>query len=1523
MLLFLGQELNVKPLENDPGESKGCNTLKNTIQNQRKITGENGGAKLQDFDMSQLCKECAQDFSQAVIFGQKEKVAKDSLNNCSPSTCVSATKQEKQTAKQADLLHERDSINTKRQTCSISPGTVSDSGMHSGDEDITRTTYSLENAGSSRWCVNMSFPFTKEEIWKEHIEAENKTTLQKFVERETFDPGQPNRTEVVQKSDCIPLSSQICDSLAKKTNVPLSSAYSSGFRTASDKGIHISSASLKRAKCLFEETEGEKMFINQLTKFDYSAKSKISLSNGPLSNKTSTSNQVSHLEETLGNISSQLTASEKADVTALCSLLEEADSQFDSTQSKTAKLIQQDQDDASLSQKPDRELDPDFLAGINFDDSFNSDGGKSSSNTVVRDKMALVSDRSTSQSSDLSSLTALKNETSVAPFLENISEDNSHLTLTEPNHFHTAEHDEPSKLNNCNPLMLDVAFTTAGGNMLRVSKPCLSKARTLFADLEKNLTDQQPLGKQNAKIDAKTDKNCIMDMCKKVLKFTSKGKCHVENIQDGFSKTEQSVYPYKQFPTAEDDCIKSFKNNKTDTKVLQSDFHMASGKEISIPTKCMQPADAFFKDCNIMGHKDDSSHKKDKHVPAKSTESKSFSKYKNPKVNASEEHIAECTKSEKVNAGLITLHTKGPHVHGVDISSNGSLAFKDAKSFHGNPFTSSVPFSTPPTSNIGLSAFDGFCTASGKKVFVSADAVRRAECLLNQINTHEDVNVQLNPKTTCTKTTGDCRDEDLNAENMEFQTTQGKEVAILSAAQKKTKGLIKECESIKDAASGEAVVVSSEDLQKTKMICTDVGLSKSIPTVFNIRHDENHNDAQDKTEKRHCGFTTAGGAKVHVSQKNLLKAKDLFKDFDDLDLTKAMQEADAFFDCDVDDYESVFPEGKKEDVDVSEDAKSKKENRVKLYPDQSIAVNHLQEPKIRCAVDTSKQGKQKKETLPQQNSGFQTASGKRVDISSEALKKAKTLLSDCERVENKVNATLPQSEVSILPCRNSSFICGNGKPVTLSPEALQKAPSLFSDIGMSAEIPDISRTTKSDKNQTSGNNTGKLICGFTTAGGAKVHVSEKNLLKAKRLFEGCDNSTKTSLDSDFSFKKEDCIVSSNSKILTEHKSKAVCSEGDRLNKNVFKLQSVTSNVSDEPENGFTKDIKEQVKQKEGISLQQKSGFQTASGKLVAVSFEALTRAKVLLNENEAKENMHVSLPSSKIPVTETFPLKSGFSSASGKPVTFSSEAFQKAKALFSDTSLSTNNSTHPDTKRSDEKRDDQSKAEYIHCGFMTAGGAQVHVSEKSLLEAKHFLTEFADGDHSSLSNPTSPQNPMKLELPKAKSVERSNNLTSVSDENMHKRRDPYERSFSTTTGVDDLKDIVKDSNMLDYNLNQKSYSKTAEVQRTEESSDLNLQLLNLTGCTETQHKFLAQEALDCTKALLEDEVLAGQKFLVTSEETTQTDDSKSSSRLTEDENRKKRLLKDTDLTGKCLTPKAFQRILCCIDNGIGLHSVLQ
>ncbi|KAJ8280139.1 hypothetical protein GJAV_G00050970 [Gymnothorax javanicus] len=68
-----------------------------------------------------------------------------------------------------------------------------------------------------------------------------------------------------------------------------------------------------------------------------------------------------------------LTASQKADVTELCSLLEEANSQFEFTQFKRPKSASADAVEDACPHPSDKEVDPDFLSGIDFDDSFSTD----------------------------------------------------------------------------------------------------------------------------------------------------------------------------------------------------------------------------------------------------------------------------------------------------------------------------------------------------------------------------------------------------------------------------------------------------------------------------------------------------------------------------------------------------------------------------------------------------------------------------------------------------------------------------------------------------------------------------------------------------------------------------------------------------------------------------------------------------------------------------------------------------------------------------------------------------------------------------------------------------------------------------------------------------------------------------------------------------------------------------------------------------------------------------------------------
>nr|XP_020490522.1 breast cancer type 2 susceptibility protein [Labrus bergylta] len=108
-------------------------------------------------------------------------------------------------------------------------------------------------------------------------------------------------------------------------------------------------------------------------------------------------------------------------------------------------------------------------------------------------------------------------------------------------------------------------------------------------------------------------------------------------------------------------------------------------------------------------------------------------------------------------------------------------------------------------------------------------------------------------------------------------------------------------------------------------------------------------------------------------------------------------------------------------------------------------------------------------------------------------------------------------------------------------------------------------------------------------------------------------------------------------------------------------------------------------------------------------------------------------------------------------------------------------------------------------------------------------------------------------------------------------------------------------------MNQTTSSEGSKVQRTDEPSVQLVQSLNLSGCTDTQQKLLAQEALDCTKALLEDESAAGQSLSVTSENVELQKDQKPTNRsVGEHRGKGKRPVDDPHMTGQ---PPPKRRLL--------------
>ncbi|MEQ2255162.1 hypothetical protein ILYODFUR_010954 [Ilyodon furcidens] len=1517
------QEVNTESLQVTPAKAECRRT-----ENQRKLVGETitsfVGTKRQDIDMSQLCRDFAQEFNQMPDL----KIADDTQSNFSPAACLSAMKQAKQKAKQENFPNAYSSIcNNKHmptscQPCSIGEGTMFDSGFQTGVADITHMTSlsfglpHLENFGQSR-------PLLGFKTDEHHFPSTNGSGKLKVTElpRQRSSKGQtPDHGKEIQlhieststrQSWCREKTAD--DSKCgqpERTPVSLPSSNASGFKTASNKGIRISLANLERAKRLFEETEDKKTFCDHGTKTNHAINVNSNFSPETMKNSPTNSNPPPYDGKSFKHISSQLTASEKADVTELCTLLEEADSQFEFTQYKPAKNIQNHQDEKQDS---------------------GSDSGKHPDVTVMNEKIPSVVENRTN---GMNKYTEMSVSASLDSLSEDISEDRKCLKLGEPNILPGTK--DTSELENNSTVMHGEAFRTAEGNVLKVSKTCLSKARALFADLENNLTDQKPSVKQNKENAAKTEQKCNVgsDMCKKDSAFNLKESCDVgNNFENCFSKLGGVVCSSKHVIIFGDEHdTKSLKKNEADKIMCESGFRMASGKGISISARFMQEADAFFKDCKVMGHEEDENIKAPQPPPESAVIKKSFSNLKSQQVSISKERGAGYTKLDDVNAGLIAHHTKGPHLDEVEMDSKFTPALKNED---GKPSSTSKPFSMLRTSkSIDSSAFeelcpgDGFCTATGKNIFVSAAAMRKAESLLNQIHTPEEINNQPNQKEKTTK----CH-ESSKIDNGGFQTVSGTKSAISSAALKKG-GFF--------AASGKPVVLSSEAWEKAKALFSDISLKMdNVSETALARRDKKHEKDQSNAEIiNNRDFTTAGGVKDHVSQKSLLKVKDHLKEFDNLVLAKAMQDEDALFtDCDLGSNSAML------------DSVSKKEHLEKPFPGQRVRINISEEVGKGCFRDTEQQ---KENILPQVSYGFKTASGGRVDVSFEALKRAETLLGECVGVEEKRNAAPPESKEITLPLRNGGFQSASGKSVLPSSESLGKAKSLFSDISLGAEDPNISQTRISSKNQDSTKNTEKICCGFTTARGEKVDVLQKNLQKAKVLFKELDDLvlTKEVQDEDAFF--ADCDVGINNEMLGKDTKCKVNVGGSKraTAEKCYPDDKMRSNISMEA--GCSRDLDKQVEQREDILPQAGREFQTASEKRFAVLSEALKSAETVLGEFEGIEDKTNAILS-QFKATAPPLRNGGFHSASGKPIALSTEAVEKAKSFFGNITFSAEDPDFSQTKRTDGKLGSQNKTEKICCRFTTARGEKVDVSQKNLQKAKFLFKELDDlaltkamqdaddvfkeeegwtlegnceilseqtnkipvnesgSIKGNMSKPNERETGSICEEPKNGSIKAKQNKGSslpalnggfqtasgktvaVSCEALSKAKLLLSENKAdedrTCVSLPLSEPPVTDPGLINGGFFAASGKPVAFSSKALQKAKTFFGDISLNAAlphTETQHRFFAQEALDCTKALLEDEVLVGRTLLTTAEHFQLPEDQESNGKSIEDDKRRKR-----------------------------------
>uniref|UniRef100_A0AAY5EDQ4 Tower domain-containing protein n=1 Tax=Electrophorus electricus TaxID=8005 RepID=A0AAY5EDQ4_ELEEL len=803
----------------------------------------------QGLNMTQLCEAFAEDFTQGVNLdkspNQRAHSKHDSLGK---SSCIKISKEQPNTVPKEQSeggvgykcsdgnYKETNAAKVESMTCEHPR---CDSGYPSFLSDSSRVTICC--SGSESYLHSVFKTANNKDIYvqpealmkaKAMLDERGQCTTARVVSG-IPEPTKPSLIQVLASPDAVQLPSERHGhglNSGRETSNLSTRGLESGFVTASSKSITVSSDNLEKAKDIFKEfdentdkLQGRNVMHDGCPVLDFKS-----------SQKRQDSNQI--------NVDSSLTASQKADVTELCSILEEACSQYEFTQVRPTKLGLKPLDSTHV----EKDWDSDILADIDFDDSFNC-----AVESRLSQKYQTKIDSPTHQTPVLNSMHS-KDESIQAV---SISQPCCKTLKVEPN---TSDENESY----CS------GFKTASGKTLSVSDKCLSKAKSLFADLEdseENIVTLQTNRPDTVEQKLKQSPKCHTtepspEACndglyctKKLNKLELKAEESLCNENSDSVMTETEICKHIDGSANLEAMQRSVdqKLNLLEMNAVNFGFKTAGGKEVKVSEKALVNAKRLL----------------------------------NEVENFEARNMCEATVSLKAPPKTKAVSCILTPVHDRSNISTESLRKVGEERFH-----DSTEKKCQPSQSIQS---DGFKLASGKGVSVSASAIQMSKAIFRDIENSVNCSNGIKLEDGNTKLDSEAnRNQNKSVKVYKMASSRG--VSISEKAFKEAKTFFKDYDldcsdisqekgdksSVMDDCGFKAVVVSMVHLPEMDRLNKEALSLKQQSTALNkhVREEFAKTSAETLQSTSGCSFSTANGKTVSVSAEALQRAKAVLAD---------------------------------------------------------------------------------------------------------------------------------------------------------------------------------------------------------------------------------------------------------------------------------------------------------------------------------------------------------------------------------------------------------------------------------------------------------------------------------------------------------------------------------------------------------------------------------------------------------------------------------------------------------------------